>query len=135
MNDQLLEQGGGGKSSHTHSHGASSSAAFSSALHSPFDDESEALNKPEGKITLIDESLDFEDLESTMWRKGSKYRVPSLSYHHYHSSYDKISKENICKYLYICILCVVCSTKCEDSSRIEGIGGPPAERRLLGSGL
>ena len=71
MNDQLLNQPGGKvKDMHTHTNASSSSSsAFSSTLHSPHDDENEALNKPELKPTHIDESLDFENLESTMWRK------------------------------------------------------------------
>ena len=70
MNDQLLNQPGGKvKDMHTHMNASSSSSAFSSTLNSPHDDENEALNKPELKPTHIDESLDFENLESTMWRK------------------------------------------------------------------
>ena len=69
MNDQLLRQQGiGSKGAHIHALNVSP-PAFSSAMQSSYEDESESLNKPEGRPTLIDESLDFEDLESTMWRK------------------------------------------------------------------
>ena len=65
MNDQLLGQQGIGSKDAL----KVPSSAFSPALESPYDDERESLKKPEVKPTSLDESLDFEDLESTMWRK------------------------------------------------------------------
>ena len=54
MNDQLLGSGGFALKGKQESDG--------------FGEEHEALNKPETK-TATEESLDFEDLESIMWRK------------------------------------------------------------------
>ena len=34
-----------------------------------FEDEHDALNKKVTKVTVAEESLDFQDLESIMWRK------------------------------------------------------------------
>ena len=92
MNDQLLHQPGGKVNDvHAHTKNVSSSssttssvpAVFSSALHSSYnDDENEALNKPEGSISkptsLIDESLDSEDLESTMSVSYTHLTLPTI---------------------------------------------------------
>jgi hypothetical protein len=71
MNDQLLGHGGpGGLSS------SSGKKEFDNHEHNLEQgiEEHDALNKPDSKSHSMEESLDFEDVESLMWRKHQMRR-------------------------------------------------------------